>query len=107
MRKILGLLGVVTVMGLAGCNQHTPYPTENQPSITNPQNASNAPVTAASCTLPHGNGSGEHCGFEDTKFLEQIENGIYRPVREHPEYFDLNDGGPCGRCYRILDPGGY
>jgi hypothetical protein len=109
MHRILVVLAVGAAVALAGCNHHTAYPTDTQtPTLSPaPTNSSNTNVTQQSCPLPPGNGSGEGCGFEDTKFLEQVENAIDRTIKEHPEYFDLNDGGPCGRCYRILDPGGY
>jgi len=77
--------------------QTTPPPQQPQPS---------SPPQAQGCSLAslpdHGN-----CVRESPRFLSDVETALDRLVEEHPEYFNLRDGGTCGNCYKVLNVPGY
>ncbi len=63
-----------------------------------------APQKALGCGVGKGTGPGDDCPREGgPDFLEDVEAALDQVVREHPEAFDLKDGGPCGTCYRVVN----
>jgi hypothetical protein len=112
MRRTVAAFAVAALQAaflVGACNRHGhDRSTPTSPASPTPQPPSSTiAAQPKACTLPPGEGSGEDCGFEDTLFLEQVENAIDMVERDHPEVFDLRDGGPCGRCFRILNPDAY
>jgi hypothetical protein len=81
-------------------------PPGTQPPATQPP-AGPPPATAQGCGLPPGDGPGNYCPRESPSFLSQVEAALDRTTREHPEAFNMNDGGPCGNCYFVRDVAAY
>ena len=48
-----------------------------------------------------------NCVRERPDFLADVESALTQLTKEHPEYFDLKDGGPCGNCYLVVNVKGY
>jgi hypothetical protein len=82
-----------------------PTPTPNTPAPNNPTPA--PPAQTQGCGLPPGKGPGDDCPRGQPTFLDEVESALTRTIAEHPEVFDLKDGGPCGNCYRVKDVGAY
>jgi hypothetical protein len=106
MCRTLGLIALAAATALTGCNHHHGSTVGTPSSLPTPE-PSAAPAKALGCTLPPGTGPGDSCPFDYVKFMAQVEQALDMTIVQHPEIFDLNDGGPCGNCYQILNPDAY
>lgn len=95
---------VFLLVGLAACGGGASVtPPATQPPIP----PTPTPVPAASpqtsgCPLPALPDLKNTCPKLSPVLWEYVENAIQRTIREHPEYFDLNDD-LGGGAYRVLD----
>jgi hypothetical protein len=65
------------------------------------------PSRSGSCTLPPGNGSGNHCPRQNPSFLASVESAIDQLARLEPNVFDKSRTRGCGTCYRVVNVNRY
>jgi hypothetical protein len=98
---LAGLLSVLSLScGSSGSNSNpiTPTPT---PAPTPAPEATPA-ATSYGCPLPRLPDQGITCPKLQPKLLDHLNIALDKTIREHPEYFDLNDSPGAG-AFKVLD----